>query len=94
VQIVGRSSVDRGMEPWLNGALYLNSLSPLLYPSALALYSIKCCKVLSGTAVGKNHQYVDTGLYYMTRRRQEEKEVIALATITSRQSSNGRYLEG
>jgi hypothetical protein len=31
---------------------------------------------LSGSAVGNNNQYVDTGLSYMTRRRQGNKEVV------------------
>jgi hypothetical protein len=31
---------------------------------------------MSGSAVGNNNQYVDTGLSYMTRRRQGNKEVI------------------
>jgi hypothetical protein len=30
---------------------------------------------MSGSAVGNNNQYVDTGLSYMTRRRQGNKEV-------------------
>jgi hypothetical protein len=32
-------------------------------------------RFLSGSAVGNNNQYVDTGLSYMTRRRQGNKEV-------------------
>jgi hypothetical protein len=31
---------------------------------------------MSGSAVGNNNQYVDTGLSYMTRRRQGNKEVV------------------
>ena len=31
---------------------------------------------MSGSAVGNNNQYVDTGLSYMTRRRQEGEEVL------------------
>jgi hypothetical protein len=31
---------------------------------------------VSGSAVGNNNQYVDTGLSYMTRRRQGNKEVV------------------
>jgi hypothetical protein len=31
---------------------------------------------VSGSAVGNNNQYVDTGLSYITRRRQGNKEVV------------------
>jgi hypothetical protein len=41
-----------------------------------AKWSRLCSSVyLSGSAVGNNNQYVDTGLSYITRRRQGNKEV-------------------
>jgi hypothetical protein len=67
-------------------AVYASSLFPVPRPlghdhaidprlQVLAMGSVFGRAEVSGSAVGNNNQYVDTGLSYMTRRRQGNKEV-------------------